>query len=130
MPTDYATLPAGRELDLRLAVAIGDYDASAIEWLHDAEMMAYFSQTDDGEGNPACYGPDCYSTDEAAAFRAVGKLHARGLYLSLHHQVDGLWAAEFEGDSNRLDLPELAGMGMADTPALAICRAALEAMQQ
>lgn len=125
MTTDVATMPAGRELDLRLAVALGDYQPDAIKWLNDAEMMAYFSDTDLGQTG---VGPEWYSTDVSAAFRLVAKLHARGLCLSLSQQSDGLWRAELERPAVATN--NHAGMGLADTPTLAICRAAMQAIRE
>ena len=107
------SLPAGRELDLRVGVGIGAFVPAALAWLDDPKMMAYLR---DGEECP----PPRYSTDVAAALGVVEALRSRRRVVTV--KADGLRKPGASAYTVLVDgLPRVD----AETAPLAICRAAL-----
>lgn len=118
-PTDWRTLPAGRDLDALVEVRVfgarPEIVAGHIQWEKDVG--------DDGAGVPA------YSRDIDAAWQVVAKLRADGWWFSLTQDNTDIWDAKFWKGEPKGWFPTAEAYGTADTAPLAICRAALAAME-
>ena len=101
--TNWQTLPAGRELDEEVAQRVMDLPLPPRGYLRMRPVPHY-------------------STDITAAWGVMDALIARGLRPSLCLMDDGRWVCDGHWD-------DLHGDQSADTPALAICRAALAFVQ-
>jgi len=109
--TEILSLPAGRELDLRVGVGIGAFVPAALAWLDDPKMMEYLR---DGEECPLPH----YSTDIAAALLVLSHPHLFDGW-KLEQGMDGGWHAY----ANAWYADCVSAFG--ETLPLAICRAAL-----
>ena len=122
------SMPAGRKMDVLIACRVTkEYcdEPMLLEMARNGEFDERPGSVKDGchDGETFIIGPPCYSTDIAAAWQVVEKMCPKpdGLCQWIHVQVshverDGkeFWACKFQLDHAR-----------ADTPMLAICRAAL-----
>lgn len=93
-----------------------------------ARRQAEWDQEKSAFGHPASYLAPVphYSEDIASAWLVVERMRALGCnYFSVSQEQDGRWVVQFYDDHrDEFDSGEVFG----DTAALAICRAALEAM--
>jgi hypothetical protein len=127
-------MPAGRELDALVAERI--FEWQRIPWKHNPEQGILLPPGAEHEANDPhvrWWGRSLiervpfYSTDIAAAFEVVEKMHYEEFGCEIWMpNTDGLryrYQAKFYPDAGR------AFVGEGDTAPLAICRAALRAME-
>jgi hypothetical protein len=122
---DWRTLPAGRELDIlvsqrvfkREPIETDDCNGTDNWWLPVSSRLPL-----DWDALPQ------YSTDIAAAWLVVGSMVTRGAFDLMHHRhfADDPWTARFPMGP---DVPASHAQIHAATAPLAICRAALVALE-
>lgn len=123
-------MEAGRDLDARIAEMVFRwqwYIADNVQYLRSPHPFAYGCVID-SEGTHYLKALPAYSTDIAAAWLVVEQIHQRGLCVSVSALHE--WDTKYECSVHHESILDVVASGEADTAPLAICRAALAAVQE